>query len=184
MTRSKTNQLVTAAYEQRVSVDYECANELLRKHFKGIIYFTVTACIEHENLSPDGTRRMLHSICASNGALIVGIDEQANNGSFGDEFLRELQPFRSKLSCEHAHPCSVSARSIQAGDKPQLDGVITNDEHDRCCRGRALCSYAGHVATGCGNDGHTPRNQLRCERRQPIVLTVRPSVLDHNTMSL
>jgi hypothetical protein len=91
-----------------------------------------------------------------------------------------LQPY---LHAQVGHARKVAARSVQAGDKSKRDRVEPKLEDDRNCRGRGL----GRKCRGCagrGNHGDLSANQLGRQRRQPLVLPLRPAVFDRDAFAL
>jgi hypothetical protein len=79
------------------------------------------------------------------------------------------------------HAGDVPAWPIEIGNEARSDGVGANHEDDRDgSRRRLSCLYSVAVAD---YDGHLSINQICRELRKPLVLTVRPAVLDYNILA-
>jgi hypothetical protein len=79
------------------------------------------------------------------------------------------------------HAGDVPAWPIEIGNEARSDGVGANHEDDRDGSRRRLgCLYSVAVAD---YDGHLSINQICRELRKPLVLTVRPAVLDYNILA-
>ena len=98
--------------------------------------------------------------------------------------MQEPQPLSHHLLDEEIDAGCVAARPSEAGDKTKLDRVIADAEHDR---DRCGCSFGrdrSHRAGWRGDHGHTTADQVRYQRRQAIVLTLQPVVLDRYVPAL
>ena len=77
----------------------------------------------------------------------------------------------------------IAARPGEAGDKAKPDRVLVDDEDDGDCRGCRLGRECGRRS--CGRDhGRAPANQIGCQHRQSIDLTLRPAVFDRHVLAL
>src|SRR5262249_29656554 len=80
MTRHHGNQSTATAHEQRVGVDQERVDMLLREALENGIDLTFTAGVKSENLPPASARRCPDGRRFGDRALIVRVDEQADDG--------------------------------------------------------------------------------------------------------
>ena len=78
----------------------------------------------------------------------------------------------------------VSARPGEAGDQTEVDRVLREAEDDRNRRGGSFGREGTIAEAGCSDHGHTTADELSHERRQAVVLAVRPVVLDHHVLAL
>jgi len=78
-----------------------------------------------------------------------------------------------------SHTGGVAARPRKFGDQPLDHGVGRGREHDRDRRRRSLCRERGGSA-GRGDHGDLSAHQIGRERRQPIVVTLRPAIFDRH----
>src|SRR5262245_30237404 len=76
------------------------------------------------------------------------------------------------------HPGDIALGSIEAGDETDFDRVAAGHKHDRSRRGRCLRGLSCGIAAGRDDDVHPTANQIGRQRRQSMVLTLRPAVLD------
>src|SRR6202049_1347860 len=77
----------------------------------------------------------------------------------------------------------VAAWPAEAFDESSLDGVAPHLEDDGYSRGRRLCRQR-RGSRGRGNHGHLLTNQIGCQRRQAVVLVLRPTVFDRHVLAL
>ena len=94
-----------------------------------------------------------------------------------------LSPLRIRPVWTPAHPGDVLARPSKARDETELDGIIADEENDGNRRRRGLGRECR--AVGVGNDHYDPAaNQIGGERRQSIILALRPAVFDSQVPAL
>ena len=74
----------------------------------------------------------------------------------------------------------VAARPRKAGNKTELDRVVGEAEHDGDRRGRSFGRKRGSIVGGRGDDGHTTADQLSHQRRQAIILALKPVIFDRH----
>jgi hypothetical protein len=84
---------------------------------------------------------------------------------------------------EKIDPSRIAARPGEAGDKTKLDRIIRNGKDDRNRLGRSF-GRERRRRTGCGDHGDPSANQVGCQLRQPIELTLRPAVFDRHVLAL
>ena len=91
------------------------------------------------------------------------------------QLVQQFQPLRRYLGVRLSHARDVAARTVKAGNEAELNRVGARLEDDRDCRGRRLGRKRRRSA-GRGNYGHLTLNQVGRQRRQPIILALRPAV--------
>jgi hypothetical protein len=93
---------------------------------------------------------------------------------------------RSRFSAHTVHPNTgdICARPVEAGDKAEFDWVGAGDKDDGNGRrrrfGRERRCYAPHR----DDDGHLTSNQIGRQGGDPIILTLRPAVVDGHVPAL
>ena len=98
--------------------------------------------------------------------------------------MQQLQAASAATSlCKYAHACEVASRSVQAGDKPELDRVAAAVEDNRN-RLRSLPWPLVLQETIRGNHGHLATNQIGRQCRQAIVLALGPGIFDRYVLAL
>src|SRR5262249_62197703 len=96
----------------------------------------------------------------------------------------EFQPFCYQLITEKIDARRVAARPSEAGDKTQPDRVFRDGKDDRDRRGSGLGRQRRVGTSGRGDNGDLSANQFSYQRRQLIVLALRPAVLDRHVLTL
>src|SRR5215475_7285012 len=91
-------------------------------------------------------------------------------------------PSRFAALSKKMYPGDVAARPIEASDKAERYGVTADPEDDRNRRGRLL-RCADPIVGGRKHDGHLTANQIGCQRRHAIVLTLRKAVFDSHVLA-
>ena len=91
--------------------------------------------------------------------------------------------FGPSSALKRGHAREVAAWPVQAGDKSKLDRVAAGQEDDRNRRGRRLGRQRRRSAAR-GNHGHLTTNQIGRQRRQSIVLALRPAIFDRHVPAL
>jgi hypothetical protein len=87
-----------------------------------------------------------------------------------------------QTATEERHTGKVALRPVEAGDKPHLHRIITDDEHE--WHGRASSLGGRQYRRTVANDyGRPPPNQIGGEFRQSFRLIVRPALLDDDIAS-
>ena len=95
-----------------------------------------------------------------------------------DRLAQQSQFFSVQCANEQVHPGHVAARSIYAGDKAQPHRIAATVKDDRNCRCRSHGGLRCGGAPRRGNHSHGTARQIRCQRRQPVILAFRPPVFD------
>jgi hypothetical protein len=85
---------------------------------------------------------------------------------------------RPYLNAQTGYAGDIAARPIQAGDKARRNWVIADEEHNRNGRACRLCSKCRRHAARGNNDDRLATNKIGGQRRQSIILTLRPAEFD------
>src|SRR5262249_13247318 len=102
----------------------------------------------------------------------------------GPQLTQQLQPLRLRLSKKRAHTCNVAIRTMQVGDEAGPDRVAASREYDRSGGGPRLGRWGRCVSTYCNNDGDLLTHQVGGESRQSIVLTLGPTIVERDVLTL
>src|SRR5262245_31311735 len=89
-----------------------------------------------------------------------------------------------QLNHKESEPREVSAWARETGDEARRDRVVAAGKDDRRRGGGALRRVCCKVAAACGNQVDPTADEFGGQRRQPIVLTLRPAVLDCHVLAL
>ena len=137
-------------------------------------------------LEPEGAGRRLDPshLGFDDNRIIDRIDERAHYSCRGEQLVQHLQPLRSHLHVQRRYTGEVAARPVQAGDKPQLDGIRHGQEDNRNGRGRCFCSQRGKGGAASGDHGRPTVNQVLRQPRQAVILIVGPAILDRHVPAL
>ena len=87
--------------------------------------------------------------------------------------MQQFQPLRKYLRVQLSDARNVAARPVKAVDETELDRIAPRFEDDwNGCRRRLRCERGR--SAGRGNHGHLTPDQFCRERREPIVVIIRP----------
>ena len=114
----------------------------------------------------------------------IRIDDHADHGGVRNQFANELEALRFERASQHVNAGGVATRPVEAVDEPDVHRIVAGDEHDRYRRSRGLGSDRRGGCAESGKNGYLPPNQVGCERRQLIELSVRPAIFDLNVLAL
>ena len=90
--------------------------------------------------------------------------------------------FRPQFARQNSCAGDVRAGSVEAGDKTQCDRVTGGDKDDWYGSGRCLRRQRCGGAEGYDHS-HAATDEIGCQRRKPIVLIVRPAILDQHVLA-
>src|SRR5215831_10396587 len=102
----------------------------------------------------------------------------------GSQLTQQLQPLRLRLGKKRAHTCDVATRTMQVGDEAGPDWVAASREYDRYGRGPRLGRKGRCVSTHCNDDGDLLAGEIGGKPRQPIVLTLSPTIVERDVLTL
>ena len=92
--------------------------------------------------------------------------------------MQQLQLLRRELSSVEGRTRDIAARPVEAGDEAELHRIAGGREDDWNRRGCRLGGQRRDGAAARVNDRHLAANQIGRQRRQAIILTLRPAVFD------
>src|SRR5262245_28552818 len=112
------------------------------------------------------------------------VHQHANQWGIRNKLLQKSQTFGHLLGKQRTDASEIAPRSIEAGNETDRNGVRAGDEYDGyrcgCCLGRESRPFS---ADG-NNDSHLPLHERSRKRRQPVVLTIGPAVVDYDVLTL
>ena len=143
------------------------------------------AGVKHMTLQPERARRRLHvSIARSSAFELLGLTSTAIDAALGTSSCSSSSRFARPARGQEGDARDVAARPVEAGDKAELDRVAADREDDRDRRGRRLGRKRRRRAAGRDDHRHLTANQIGRQRRQPIILALRPAVFDRDVPAL
>src|SRR5687768_404658 len=101
----------------------------------------------------------------------------------GNGFLEDIEPLSAEISVNSRRSSDVSTRPGETRDNTQLHQIICIGSNDGDRAGRSLCSKNRRRARR-HNDIHAEIDQFCCKLRKPVNLTLGPSVLYDDVLSL
>src|SRR6516165_7310250 len=168
------------AIEEWISDDDQSIDPRVHEGSKGHVDLRFGAGVRELETQPEDARSLLRLSRARYRIRILLVHETAYQRCLGQHLVQCFE-----LLCPHAaeygaYACRVAARSIDACDEAKVDWVAGDREDDGngcACR---LGGERSDGATDGDNDSRLAASQLRCERRQSIVLLVRPREVAHH----
>lgn len=148
------------------------------------LYVAFGARTQDMELQPQRAGRRL---LISHSGFSIGVrrvDEQCYVVCRRHQLVQQLHPFRPELRDQGGHARDISARSVQARDKPRPDRVDPQRENDRNRRARRLCGQCRKSAAGRKDHSHRTTDQLGRQLRQSLVSPFRPAVFDQDIAAL
>ena len=101
----------------------------------------------------------------------------------GYDFVQQLQPLRRQLHVQGVTPVRLPPGRFRLATRPTSTGSAAISK----TIGMVVVAAFAASAAGrpvCDNHGHLTTNEIGRQRRQSIVLTVRPAVLDRHILSV
>jgi hypothetical protein len=112
------------------------------------------------------------------------VEQRRHDFGAGHEFPQDLWSLPCEFESELDHPGDVSARTIEARNQPELNGIAADVEDDgNGRRGRSGCK-SRHVAPRRRDDIHLARHPICGEPWQLGMMTVRPPIHDRYVRTL
>src|SRR5262249_27716191 len=105
------------------------------------------------------------------------VDEKRDAGCRWRYLMHNLKLLRCELCGEIGHASDIIAWPTQAADETDRNRVNTCHEHDRNGHAGRFCLPRSGCAR-CGNHVHRAMDQIGCQRRQAIILSVGPAVFN------
>jgi hypothetical protein len=98
--------------------------------------------------------------------------------------MQEFEPLGHQFCNEKIYTGGVATRPSKAGDKTKLDRVFIDAEHDRDRHGHGFRRERTACVSGRSDHRHATANQLRHQRRQAIILSFQPVVIDRHVLAI
>ena len=98
--------------------------------------------------------------------------------------MHQLEAFCEQFNSEERNPCDVAAGMGDARDETSLDWIGTDKKYNWNYLRRRLSGERPWRARPHNDNGHFTPNQIRSQCRQPIVMTLCPSVFDRYIAAL
>jgi hypothetical protein len=113
---------------------------------------------------------------------ISGIDKECDDARCRQQLVQQLQSLPTQFGVQRGHACEIPARSVQAGNEPDLNRIGASDEDNG---NRTGCSLGGYRRLAvCSNHGDLAANQIGRQCRQTIIMTLGPAVFDRDVPTL
>ena len=97
--------------------------------------------------------------------------------------MQHFDLLRGQLINQEAHSGDISARPIETGNKPELHRIGAGREDDGNRQRDGFGRQRGRRAC-CGNHINLTANHIGRQGLQPIVLALRPAILDCHVLAL
>src|SRR5262245_54177437 len=178
MADRERREMFGLADEKSVGGDHETCGLQIYQPGEDSIEIAISTGVENLELEPQRASRCLEFAGLDLGDGMHPIDECADGCRRRDQSLQQFQPLRLQLNAHRGHTGEIGTRSIQASDKPECDRINAGDEDDRNGRGRSFGREHSKDVTGLGDYGDLLMDQIGRQRRQPMVLLLRPAILD------
>jgi hypothetical protein len=148
------------------------------------VSITIGAGIEDIDSPTNGQSRDLQVFDNGLSHRIVGIGKHGKARGPWQQLLQQPELLCPKFSGHRADTGDVTPRPVEAADETDLDRIDARAEYDRNRRGRRFGRERPLHAAWCGDDRHPAADQIGRQFRQPIVLILRPAVLDRHVLAL
>src|SRR5262245_40757074 len=169
--------------EERAETYQERINRFLRKARKGHVNVTAGGGFEDFDLLLNGRGRSLNVRDKGLSLGQVGIDQHANPHGSRLQLMQQPKALSPKSRRNEGDTGDVAAWSVEAGDEAKLNRVTAGCEDDRDRRSRRL-GYNCRRGVMRSDHRHLTAYQIGCEVGQPVVLVLRPAILDHDILAL
>lgn len=145
---------------------------LLRECRKRVLYFVHRACVMHDDSLAERLCGRVDVFHLRFSGGILRIDEHAHGCRIRQHLAQELHAFAGKRINEEGRAGDVGFRPVEGLHEPEPHRVAADTENDRD-RFRCSLRCPRRIRTlHCDDHGYAPLHELRCERRQPIELTL------------
>ena len=156
----------------------------LRQAGDGLVEFFLVTGLHDLKFQPEGTHPIL---CVPDLHLgdsrIAGIDSDGEHRRLGYELMQQLQSFLTDLHRDLCCTSHVAAGPRDIGDKAHFHRIAAGREDNRNRRRRFFCRKRCRRAGG-RDDRNLTADEIGGQVGQPVVMALRPAVLDHDIPSL
>jgi hypothetical protein len=147
--------------------------------------FIVGAGFKNDEANPKSAGRVLRVLnYILRKARVVWIHQQGHLGGAGDQLMQQLKSLSDGLGAECGNPGDVSTRPTDARHKPGMDWIGGGVKHDWNRLGRRYCGPDSDIAGANNKDRDLAADEVVCQSRQPVELTIRPSIFDRDVSAL
>src|SRR5262245_9651939 len=178
------HELARAIEKDRIRRDQERIDAHSGEPRKRCIDLADGAGIQNIDLLPYAAGGDLNVTHLHFGIGRVRVHQNSDRRGVGPQLAHQPQPLRFKVENKRAYTRDVAARPIEAGDEPAPDRVAADEEDDRYAHGRRLGRQRRYLAAWCNNDRHLSTHEIGGERRQSIVLSVSPAIVQGDVSTL
>ena len=181
--RAASGDLDPAAMEEGVWTEEERASLLLRERRERWLDALFAARAHDLNLLSDGACRRLQVPGIDLSVRIVRIQQHADQASPRHQFPQQLQRFPINALVNWLTPVTLPAGLLSCRNQACFDRIASDDEDDRQLGGRGLYCQR-RWKPGRAYRGDRAQDQIGRQSGQPIVMSFRPAVLDHDVPAL
>ena len=112
-----------------------------------------------------------------------GVNQNSDLYGPWHQCTQQFQPLRCDLSTQVIDPCDVATGPGEARDETKPDRVFADGKDDWDRRGCRLGRECGRVSRR-GDHRDLSTNQIACQRRQSIQLSLGPTIFDRDVLPL
>ena len=182
MARRQRAELLAPADEKSVEPDHETAGLQFDQPGEDGIEIALAAGVEN-GAEPQRARRCLELPRLDLEIGIGPVEERADGCRRGDHAVQQLQPFRRQLTPNVVTPVRLPPGRFRLATSPSATGSTAVTKTIGMVLVAAFAANAPGL-TGLGDHGDLPADQIGRQRRQPIVLLLRPAIFDRDIAAL
>ena len=117
-------------------------------------------------------------------AVLVGLTSSAMTVAVGTSSCKSPSRFGASSRPNEGYARYIAAWPVKAGDEPKCNRISASEDDDRDCRGGPLCRQRRRRRAWRRNYTHPAANQISCQNRQALVLSLGPPVFDRDVLAL
>jgi hypothetical protein len=118
------------------------------------------------------------------GIGIVWVHQQRDAPYIGHQLVQKLNTLGAEHVRNKSYPCDMTARSVETCHQSETNRVAADGEDDRDGRTRVSGSARRSHVSGRSDGNNALRHKLGRERRQGVIVAVRPPFLDADISTL
>ena len=112
--RRQRDKLISAADEEDVEADEQGTGIELGQGRKRPAEIALASGVDSMDLLPEQARGVLHVFPLGPAIRQIRIQQHADHGGLWSQFVQQFKSLRRQVSEVQAHPCCVTARSVEA----------------------------------------------------------------------
>ena len=182
--RRKRYKLLAPAVEERIGIDDERAHSQLYKRSENSIDLAFGAGLQNVQLQSPRARPFLHVPKHRLVIWSVRVDEQGDYFGLRDQFGKQLEPFWGQRARHVAEASDAAPGPGETGNEASRYGVRDANEEYRDSRGCGFRRAHWRAATAGHDYVDLARDEVNSQRWKPILVVLRPPVLDRHVLSL